>query len=138
MTTFTRLHNELMTELAINEDNTVLRFTDCFGIQHHFMAVGDCCSQSWVEHIDGVEVLSSATITEMEDVGGDEDETLCNQDGHEYVKVYFFKFKTTLGYATIEMRNSSNGYYGGEMQYLYPDHLNHVLSENFRVLTEDF
>ena len=70
-------------------------------------------------------------------MGGEVDPDASNKDMYECIKVYFYKFRTPIGYATLEMRNSSNGYYGGSMEFAYPDHnFNDDLS--FRVLTEDF
>jgi len=70
---------------------------------------GDCCSYSWFESIQGVDALLLGTVTEVEELFIDSwtDET------DELIQSYGFKIKTNKGYATIEFRNSSNGYYGG-------------------------
>jgi len=72
---------------------------------------GDCCSHSWFESIQGVEALMHGTVSRVEPLalGGDEDAG----DSYSVVKVYGIRIVTDKGYATIEYRNSSNGYYGG-------------------------
>lgn len=70
---------------------------------------GDCCSTSWIEHISGVENLMNAIVIDVEEVDGEE----IRNSEYEYLQVYFYKFKTSKGDAQIDMRNASNGYYGG-------------------------
>jgi hypothetical protein len=78
-------------------------------------AVGDCCSSSWFESISGQEALvKGATILSFEFV--DLRKVIEKiEDGYmeELIQFYSVKIKTTKGYVDVEMRNSSNGYYGG-------------------------
>jgi hypothetical protein len=71
---------------------------------------GDCCSQSWIEHVDGLENLQEQTILEAWTA---KQPHFDPNDEEECLKVYFYKLRTTAGYVDIDMRNSSNGYYGG-------------------------
>lgn len=97
---------------------------------------GDCCSTSWVEHLeapadlDGAELLD---VEEMEMEAGDPrahaaGEGMCPLCGrkaappwydggepgcHDHVSVYQTSFKTSRGDVVLEYRNDSNGYYGG-------------------------
>ena len=71
---------------------------------------GDCCSRSWIEHIEGVENLAGQTILEAWTSNGDRDD---NHPDYDCLQIYFYKLRTTAGYVDIDMRNSSNGYYGG-------------------------
>ena len=76
-------------------------------------AYGDCCSYSWFEHFDGQENLINAKITKVDhkDMGDS------FEDNHSsYIQCYFTTIHTTKGYVDIEMRNSSNGYYGGYIE----------------------
>ena len=37
------------------------------------------------------------------------------EDPYDCIQQYFYEFKTDVGSFSIEMRNISNGYYGGEL-----------------------
>lgn len=73
---------------------------------------GDCCSSSWFEHISGIEYLVGATVKETEEISLD---SITDEDqvGHECLQSYGFQLITDKGYFSIDLRNSSNGYYGG-------------------------
>lgn len=75
---------------------------------------GDCCSSSWIENIElpargfPAKVKEAANI-EMPDLGTPENE--------ECIEYYGFKITTDKGYIIIDYRNSSNGYYGGNLSW---------------------
>lgn len=77
-------------------------------------ADGECCSSSWFESVDidgiGGELTEFDESTEAPP--GFEDPP---EEDYECIKVYFGTIKTTKGRITYEMRNSSNGYYGGSI-----------------------
>jgi hypothetical protein len=75
-------------------------------------AYGDCCSESWIEHItippgieDGVVILGVLESDGVVDPLAD----------GEHVQVYQTSFTTEKGEIIVEYRNSSNGYYGGSL-----------------------
>lgn len=70
---------------------------------------GDCCSHSWFESvdIDGI----GGVITKFEETGGVE----VPSADHECLQTYFGTVYTTTGRLCYELRNSSNGYYGGSV-----------------------
>jgi hypothetical protein len=70
---------------------------------------GDCCSSSWVE---SVECDAPAGAVFLDKVSFDDREPGEWSDGSER-KVYFGTFYTDKGRVAWEMRNESNGYYGG-------------------------
>jgi len=75
-------------------------------------AWGECCSESWFYHILGVDALIGHVVTDVKQVGMErpiEDDKV-RQD---YDILYCVNIKTDGGYADLEFRNSSNGYYGG-------------------------
>lgn len=82
----------------------------------------DCCSASWVEEFDynniigGVVTLVNTKYlnhgTTIPSVYPDK-----QQDEDEQ---HFYEISTDKGAATIEMRNSSNGYYGGGLDFYVP------------------
>jgi hypothetical protein len=96
---------------------------------------GDCCSHSWVEHIGNAEACHMARFEDWvnTDIEPTVDELSEGERG-EYstgeLKFYFFKILTDKGECVIEMRNSSNGYYGGMLNYVRTDpFLDHDLEQ---------
>lgn len=79
---------------------------------------GDCCSETWFADITGVKALIGGKVLEaeevdMEKVGYNVDDGRTRQDSDS---AYGWKLKTDKGYADIIFRNSSNGYYGGDIE----------------------
>jgi hypothetical protein len=97
--------------LALYGDNDTLQFTTEFETLS-YSCEGDCCSSSWFEHISGVEFLVGHTIVKTEDISLDS-VTPEEEKQHESLAQYGYRFTTDKGYFEIDMRNSSNGYYGG-------------------------
>ena len=75
---------------------------------------GDCCSHTWIEHLEIPALGFPALVTAVEDLdmNKDPDET----DG-DYVQFYGCKISTDRGEIVIDYRNSSNGYYGGSLSW---------------------
>lgn len=77
-----------------------------------FSAEGDCCSSSWFEHISGLDYLLGATVKDVQEISmGEIPEA--ELVGRDVVQNYGWRFITDKGYFEIEIRNESNGYYGG-------------------------
>jgi len=111
-------------------EREVLTFQFQDGDTLKMFAQGDCCSGSWFEQIAGGEALASgAVVKSIELIDLDK---LIKNDEFDHLQFYGVKIITSLGYADIDMRNSSNGYYGGFItindsgQYsgdsIYPEH----------------
>ena len=75
---------------------------------------GDCCSESWFADLTGVDALIGGTVTETEDVKYSEPNDDRTRQEHDVV--YGYKIKTSKGHADLSFRNSSNGYYGGDLE----------------------
>jgi hypothetical protein len=75
-------------------------------------ADGDCCSHSWIENVDGVEQMIGSPVVAVEDVMMPD---LGSPDEWEEIVYYGCRITTGIGFATIDYRNSSNGYYGGNL-----------------------
>lgn len=76
-------------------------------------ATGDCCSHSWFEHVEGLECLIGHKI-----IGAVEramPEAQRDHPEHDCLQFYGWTLETARGRFDIEMRNSSNGYYGGSV-----------------------
>lgn len=82
-------------------------------------AEGDCCSVSWFEHLDNPEFIIGSEITGVEEVDADSviTDREHQENGYDSVQQYGYKFTTTKGNAILEMRNDSNGYYGGYVSF---------------------
>lgn len=76
----------------------------------YYAAYGDCCSQSYFQHISGVNVCGGI-VSKVEEI----DINSPNVDQEEH-KAYGWRITTDRGYLEIDMRNDSNGYYGGWVQ----------------------
>ena len=90
-----------------------------------FAVEGDCCSSSWIEHLE----LPCDDVAGLEIIGIYEDGTTDLTDDeaanpliksgtyehreHECLVHYQTAFRTAKGDIVLEYRNSSNGYYGG-------------------------
>lgn len=98
-----------------------------------YVAEGDCCSESWFYHILGVDNLLGQTVLETESCYlGEPEDGFSRQESD---KLYSIKLRTARGYADIEFRNSSNGYYGGYLDIYLDEWPSHVRSVQ---LTSDY
>jgi hypothetical protein len=115
-----------------NPDNTYWRFSTDQGDVDYF-CFADCCSDSWINHINGVDELIGGTVADVEDIDFyallkvEPEPTKQESD-----EVMFHRIKTEKGMCTFEFRNSSNGYYGGSLDYVEPDD-----TRGFKELTAD-
>lgn len=100
--------------LFIADDKKALKFVLNDDTELVVRADGDCCSSSWVEEIQGVEQLIGSPVVSVDDVDGVQ-ETTNDDENFECLQFYGCKITTEKGYALIDYRNSSNGYYGGNL-----------------------
>jgi hypothetical protein len=113
------LIGKTIASMHVSEGEGFLVFKHPDGTETVYYAEGDCCSQSWFADIVGVTSLIGATVRTAQGVPMPEEIT----DGRgrqEYDTAYGTKLTTDKGYADIVFRNSSNGYYGGWLQYVEP------------------
>jgi hypothetical protein len=102
------LIGQLIKSVHISQDKEVIVFrTDLK--DYIFSTYNDCCNEVWFQHVEGVNALLGATVTE---VYSDDwfDVPVTRQDVEEAA---FWTIKTNKGWSKIEVRNSHNGYYGG-------------------------
>lgn len=85
-----------------------------------YETIGECCSETWFYSVSGFEALIGFKITSVETIVYSEEKLLSlDTDGkcrQMFDRIYGFKLTTENGYADIEFRNSSNGYYGGDIR----------------------
>ena len=102
-----------------------------------FEVSGDCCSSSWIEHLEQPPDLDGAIFLGVEDseaVPWDDHECKecrheerwdrdhdCDACGHDSLSVYNTRFLTDRGAIVVEYRNDSNGYYGGRLGLVEED-----------------
>ncbi len=130
---YNRLIGETVEKVFINPDKDFMRLQYNKGYIE-IRAEGDCCSYSWIEHIENVEYLIGATIISVEDIDMPDLGAMSN---HECVKYYGLKIVTTKGSVQLDYRNSSNGYYGGDLDIMVCQ-CQHVTQIDLNEVTEDF
>jgi hypothetical protein len=110
--------------VTLDKDKDLITFRFQDGHEQSFGVEGDCCSHSWIEHLERPLGLEGATLTGHESGGTvdatDDDKENPKQEGSEYrthecLQVYQDVFHTDRGDIVLEYRNSSNGYYGGSL-----------------------
>jgi len=105
------LADQPLASVTATEDKERLVFTLTDGRTLTYVAEGDCCSVSWIEHLTVPPDIAGSVVTavgeremgEMEQVYGT-------------IRVYETSFRTDRGDIVVEYRNSSNGYYGGNLR----------------------
>jgi len=104
-------------EVRIEPTNTYIQFETEDWI-FSYITEGDCCSESWINHISGLQAIIGHKVLKTEEV--DMPTIHLGQKGfserQEVDQVYCFKIFTNQGVCELEMRNSSNGYYGGYLK----------------------
>lgn len=112
-----------ITIVALNQERTQISFMFDDGHHRTFNVEGDCCSNSWIEHLEMPTTTSGGTvigvhngepITQDHD-DHDHDPERIGSSTNESIRVYNTVIQTDLGDIVIEYRNASNGYYGGSL-----------------------
>lgn len=99
-------------ELDRGRDRITFKFQD--GFERSFSVEGDCCSHSWIEHLEMPGDIVGATLLDVDDSAPiTQDHAEHDGEYPECISVYNTSFKTDRGEIVLEFRNSSNGYYGG-------------------------
>lgn len=122
---FRPLAGRKLASVDLNKAKDEVTFTFQDGVTVVYGVEGDCCSHSWVEYVVVFGDVVGAEIVEVSessmDVSDDDSKnpiTDASHGGreHECLQVYSTVFKTDRACAiTLEYRNSSNGYYGGNL-----------------------
>ena len=143
MSCFNVLVGKRINGLFLGNDAWTLVVRDTTGRHYRFDTANDCCNSVWFNHINGVDILGEgnsfdilrgAVVLEVEDKGWGENRD--GEAGYDVVQDGFWTLRTDRGYIDIEVRNSHNGYYGGNVSYNKEVDLSDV--EDLRPITEDF
>jgi len=118
------LEGKTITQIELASDKKAIRFTVDADEWIIAKAFGDCCSDTWIEHIElpaaglPAKVLS---VVDLDLLGSTDDDCL---------KVYGFKIATDKGDIIIDYRNESNGYCGGDLYWPGDYHSGGVYGQN--------
>jgi hypothetical protein len=109
---FEKLIGFVVKELYITTDKTAILLVGSDRENIEVRTVGDCCSDTWIEHCSVPRVPFK--IVSMREIEIDTDLPGTRQDVD---RVYATEFHTENHEdLSIEYRNSSNGYYGGDLE----------------------
>ena len=120
-----------------------LVFRTISGKYFRFNTSGDCCNSVWFNHISGVtilgngnsfDVLRGALVTGTQAKGWNDNRT--SESDYDVVQEGFWTIQTDRGFIDIEVRNSHNGYYGGDVAYDEDPNLDRI--EDLEELLDDF
>lgn len=125
-------------DVALATDGGAIQFTLDDGTTIIARADGDCCSHTWIAEVQGVDQILDSRIVAVEEVGS----TRVNEgeQGDTVIAFYGCKITSEKGYALLDYRNESNGYYGGNLawpgDYFYGGvHNQNVSTDEWRSLT---
>ncbi|HWX31234.1 MAG TPA: hypothetical protein VNZ53_27820 [Steroidobacteraceae bacterium] len=104
----------------LTEDGGEIRFDLSDGTSVVARADGDCCSHSWIEAVEMPALGLPATVISSEPL--DLDKPDVTNDDYECLRFYGHKIVTDRGEIVIDYRNSSNGYYGGNLSWPEDDY----------------
>lgn len=86
----------------------------------------ECCSESWIETIEGYENIKEEVVTEVSELSLYEEIDIkylyCKRElkeHNDYLKMYGLDIKTNKGTCTIDYRNASNGFYGANIRNMH-------------------
>jgi hypothetical protein len=102
--------------IYLAEDKMAIKFNLDNGESVIAKTDGDCCSHSWIEHLESPELILGSPVLAVEDVPMP-DLPRGEEDDYELLQSYGCKIKTAKGEMLLEYRNGSNGYYGGSLSW---------------------
>ena len=109
------LEEKTINKIMIAEDDQSILFEIEGGESIVAKCDADCCSHTWIEH---VELPVNGFPAKVQSLGHVElNSNLDTRDGE--LQFYGFKISTDKGDIIIDFRNESNGYYGGSL--VWPD-----------------
>ena len=109
------LEGKTITAVEIADDKMAMRFLIAGEEPIVAKADADCCSSSWIEHISLPAGGFPAVVLGVDDIelpGSTRDD-----ENLDCLAVYGLKITTDKGELIIDYRNSSNGYYGGNLSW---------------------
>lgn len=135
-------YGEVVTGIFLNKvkDEEMLYLATDRGGGFLFEFFAECCSETWVADIIGVDNLVNKVgqfIREVTTAEGISMPDPCDgRSRQESDEVFGLRFRTSQGTCEIIFRNSSNGYYGGSYSFKKLDTALDVTG--WKEITEDF
>lgn len=112
----TYLVGKTITDMKIAEDRQAMLFvTDAGDCVCNTDA--DCCSYTWIEHVELPALGFPAKVLSVEDIQMPEGAVSEFRKDTDSVSYYGCKIATDRGEIVIDFRNDSNGYYGGSLSW---------------------
>lgn len=108
------LIGKVITGMEIAADRQALRFILADG-ELVVQVDAECCSYTWLEHIDLPALGFPATVLAVVDLDMPEQPTSTFHTDADVLAFYGCKITTDRGEIVIDYRNDSNGYYGGSL-----------------------
>lgn len=89
--------------------------TTNIALYYEFETQNDCCNSVWFEHLENFCYLFGGIVTQII-----AKECITKEDDpeHEVLDIGWWDIVTHKGVATLEVRNSHNGYYGGSIHFV--------------------
>lgn len=106
-------------QILLSEDRTFIQFMAIDGQILLAKAEGDCCSSTWIEDVLFPDAAIGSEILAADDIDLPEHlhTPTITENYEDSMEYYGFQIRTTKGVTTIAYRNSSNGYYGGRLDW---------------------
>lgn len=124
-TLFSPLTGSVIVGISLSLDKRIVRIQTAGPAEfHYFKAMHECCNHVWFEHINGIELLPANVIG-----AEDKDWQLLNSEDGDYLYKCSFVINTNFGRIDFELRNSTNGYYGGYAEQLDQDDIRDLLED---------
>lgn len=125
------LIGKTLARVLVAQDRGGIKFVLDDGTEIVAACDGDCCSYTWIEHVEAPAL--PATVTAVEDIDLPETEPhrgTHGPDATDSVAFYGLKITTSAGHLIIDYRNDSNGYYGGSLVWPEDYHYGGVYGQN--------
>lgn len=103
--------------ISVSEGEALMVFDTNLG-PVAYLTEGDCCSSTWFADVLGVQALLGGTVAKAEAVAMPTPEVSDGRERDESDQYYGVRITTDKGRADIVYRNSSNGYYGGSIDFV--------------------
>jgi len=105
---FSDLIGKKVAKFLMSENGVLFGFDCDGGEKFNYVSTGDCCAQSWVQHVSGLNWLIGNRINEVIEREYQEN---TEPDYGDHVDVFGYTFVTDKGRFDLEFRGEHNGYY---------------------------
>lgn len=102
-------------EIYLSDDQSEILFCTDDG-DVGYQTFGDCCSETWFADLVNVPALLDGKVFTIESIALPDYNVEDGRTRQDYDEAYGLKVNTDRGTAKIIYRNSSNGYYGGDIE----------------------